>query len=244
MPFLNVDLPLKGFFVLGPALFLIVHAYVLLHFVHARPARSAAFDSALREQIDDAEIRTRLAAAIAEQHFRAVPGRAARGEGWGHGPAAVADRDDQPGGGAGGSGGVLRTASSCPTTSEWITWWQRMAVGMRPAADVAVLAVDRAARPAAAGAGWREATDAAGRARADAVYHVGVEQRGGAADGGVRDLPGRGHRHAAMEIESVHPAETVGGGARIPGRRAGQPGLANAAKPVVQPSGSAGSGCH
>jgi hypothetical protein len=33
LPFLNVDLPLIGFFVLGPAIFLIVHAYVLLHFV-------------------------------------------------------------------------------------------------------------------------------------------------------------------------------------------------------------------
>jgi hypothetical protein len=33
LPFLNVDLPLKGFFWLGPALFLVVHAYVLLHFV-------------------------------------------------------------------------------------------------------------------------------------------------------------------------------------------------------------------
>src|SRR5262249_30256184 len=32
LPFLGVDLPLVGFFVLGPALFLIVHAYVLLHF--------------------------------------------------------------------------------------------------------------------------------------------------------------------------------------------------------------------
>jgi hypothetical protein len=33
LPFLNVDLPLVGFFVLGPTLFLILHAYVLLHFV-------------------------------------------------------------------------------------------------------------------------------------------------------------------------------------------------------------------
>jgi hypothetical protein len=33
LPFLNVDLPLVGFFVLRPLLFLIVHAYVLLHFV-------------------------------------------------------------------------------------------------------------------------------------------------------------------------------------------------------------------
>jgi hypothetical protein len=33
LPFLNVELPLKAFFILGPLVFLIVHAYVLLHFV-------------------------------------------------------------------------------------------------------------------------------------------------------------------------------------------------------------------
>ena len=32
LPFLNVELPLTAFFTLGPALFLIVHAYTLLHF--------------------------------------------------------------------------------------------------------------------------------------------------------------------------------------------------------------------
>ena len=33
LPFLNVELPLKAFFILGPLVFLIVHTYVLLHFV-------------------------------------------------------------------------------------------------------------------------------------------------------------------------------------------------------------------
>ena len=33
LPFMNVDLPMKGFFWLGPAFFLVVHTYVLLHFV-------------------------------------------------------------------------------------------------------------------------------------------------------------------------------------------------------------------
>jgi hypothetical protein len=33
LPFLNIELPLKAFFVLGPLVFFIVHAYVLLHFV-------------------------------------------------------------------------------------------------------------------------------------------------------------------------------------------------------------------
>jgi hypothetical protein len=34
LPFLNVELPLEVFFVLGPLVFLIVHAYVLLHLVY------------------------------------------------------------------------------------------------------------------------------------------------------------------------------------------------------------------
>src|SRR4051794_24639527 len=59
LTFLNVDLPLTGFFWLGPALFLIVHAYVLLHFVMLAGKVSAS-DSALRDQIDDAEVRRRL----------------------------------------------------------------------------------------------------------------------------------------------------------------------------------------
>src|SRR3954462_10631273 len=32
LPFLNVELPLLGFFFLGPLLFVILHAYTLLHF--------------------------------------------------------------------------------------------------------------------------------------------------------------------------------------------------------------------
>ena len=59
LPFLNIDLPLKGFFILGPPLFLIVHAYVLLHFAMLSN-KVATFDQALRDQIKDVEIRTRL----------------------------------------------------------------------------------------------------------------------------------------------------------------------------------------
>lgn len=33
LPLVSVDLPMTGFFWLGPVLFLIVHVYVLLHFV-------------------------------------------------------------------------------------------------------------------------------------------------------------------------------------------------------------------
>ena len=59
LPFLNVDLPLTGFFVLGPLLFLIVHAYVLLHFT-LLAGKVGAFDAELQKQIGDREIRARL----------------------------------------------------------------------------------------------------------------------------------------------------------------------------------------
>jgi uncharacterized protein YjbI with pentapeptide repeats len=59
LPFLNVDLPLIGFFVLGPAIFLIVHAYVLLHFVLLAD-KVGAFHAELQAQIADEDARTRL----------------------------------------------------------------------------------------------------------------------------------------------------------------------------------------
>src|SRR5215472_9235508 len=59
LPFLNVDLPLIGFFVLGPALFLIVHAYTLLHFV-LLAGKVGAFHTELQEQILDEDARARL----------------------------------------------------------------------------------------------------------------------------------------------------------------------------------------
>ena len=59
LPFLNVDLPLTGFFVLGPALFLIVHAYTLLHFA-LLAGRVGEFHKQLEAQIRDDETRARL----------------------------------------------------------------------------------------------------------------------------------------------------------------------------------------
>ena len=59
LPFLGVDLPLTAFFTLGPAMFLIVHAYVLLHFIMLA-GKVAAFDDELRAQIASLDIRTRL----------------------------------------------------------------------------------------------------------------------------------------------------------------------------------------
>ena len=50
LPFLNIDLPLKGFFWLGPALFLIVHLYVLLQF-GLLANKVAAFHAALEKQL-------------------------------------------------------------------------------------------------------------------------------------------------------------------------------------------------
>lgn len=59
LPILNVDLPLLGFFVLGPALLLIAHAYVLLHFV-LLAGKVGAFDTELQAQIVDPDARARL----------------------------------------------------------------------------------------------------------------------------------------------------------------------------------------
>jgi hypothetical protein len=63
LPFLNIDLPLRGFFWLGPLIFLIVHAYVLLH-LRMLADKVRNFDNELREQIEpgqnDSDIRTRL----------------------------------------------------------------------------------------------------------------------------------------------------------------------------------------
>src|SRR5436190_20184757 len=50
LPFLNVDLPLVGFFVLGPGLCLVVHAYLLLHLVLLAD-KVGAFHAELQAQI-------------------------------------------------------------------------------------------------------------------------------------------------------------------------------------------------
>ena len=59
LPFLNIDLPLKGFFILGPGLFLIVHTYILLHF-SLLASKVQAFNKALWSQITEATIRSDL----------------------------------------------------------------------------------------------------------------------------------------------------------------------------------------
>jgi uncharacterized protein YjbI with pentapeptide repeats len=59
LPILYVDVPLVGFFVLGPALFLIIHTYVLLHCA-LLASKVGTFHSELRTQICDESTRTLL----------------------------------------------------------------------------------------------------------------------------------------------------------------------------------------
>ena len=59
LPFLNVELPLKAFFVLGPLIFVVVHAYVLLHFV-LLAGKIGAFDVELEAQIAGDDVKSRL----------------------------------------------------------------------------------------------------------------------------------------------------------------------------------------
>lgn len=54
LPFLNVELPLVAFFFLAPILFVIVHAYTLLHFV-LLAAKVGAYDQALGDELGDAD---------------------------------------------------------------------------------------------------------------------------------------------------------------------------------------------
>src|SRR3954452_584290 len=59
LSFLNVELPLIGFFALGPALFLIVHWYTLLHFA-LMAGKVGSFHTELEAQIHYPETRARL----------------------------------------------------------------------------------------------------------------------------------------------------------------------------------------
>jgi uncharacterized protein YjbI with pentapeptide repeats len=126
LPFLNVDLPLKGFFWLGPALFLVIHAYVLLHFVMLA-GKVGVFDVQLRAQIDDREVRTRLRRQLPSNifvQFLAGP-REVRDGIMGFllwlialislviGPVALL---------------VFFQLQFLPYHEPWITWWQRTAV--------------------------------------------------------------------------------------------------------------------
>jgi hypothetical protein len=59
LPFLNVELPLNAFFILGPLVFLVVHAYVLLHFL-LLAGKVGAFHAELQRQVPENEKRAQL----------------------------------------------------------------------------------------------------------------------------------------------------------------------------------------
>jgi uncharacterized protein YjbI with pentapeptide repeats len=133
LPFLNVDLPLIGFFVLGPGLFLIVHAYVLLHFV-LLAGKAGIFHAELDLQIADEETKSRLRRQLPSNifvQFLAGPIEAREGRVgvmlrliaqitllWG--PLALL---------------IFFLLKFLPYHHEPITWWQRIAV----ACDLALL---------------------------------------------------------------------------------------------------------
>ena len=126
LPFLNVELPLKAFFVLGPLVFLIVHAYVLLHFV-LLAGKIGAFDAELEAQIAGDEAQARLRRQLPSNIFvQSLAGP--REERTGiigfllrlitqislvAGPIALL---------------VLFQLQFLPYHNEWITTWQRIAV--------------------------------------------------------------------------------------------------------------------
>jgi uncharacterized protein YjbI with pentapeptide repeats len=126
LPFLNVDLPLKGFFWVGPALFLIVHAYVLLHFVMFAD-KIHVFDAQLRAQVDDPRVRTQLRGQLPTNIFiQYLAGPHEFRDGvigfllWlialislVIGPVALL---------------VFFQFQFLPYHDSWITWWQRIAV--------------------------------------------------------------------------------------------------------------------
>ncbi len=129
LPFLGVDLPLKGFFWLGPAIFLVVHAYVLLHFA-LLAGKVGAFHSALEAQLPGSgehETRTKLRRLLPNNIFVQYLA----------GPGDVRD---------GALGFMLKQIAwislliapiallvffqlqFLPYHGVWITWWQRIAV--------------------------------------------------------------------------------------------------------------------
>lgn len=80
LPFLGIDLPLVAFFLLAPILFLIVHAYTLVHLVMLTD-KAKRYHQALYTQIEDVNGGDRTAqgdarqtqAAAAEQHLHPIP---------------------------------------------------------------------------------------------------------------------------------------------------------------------------
>ena len=126
LPFLNVELPLKAFFLLGPLVFLVVHAYVLVHFVLLAD-KVGAFHAELQAQIAEEDTRARLRRQLPSNIFVQMLG----------GPREVR---------RGIIGFLLRQVAQIslvagpiallvlfhlqflPYHDPWIAWWQRLAV--------------------------------------------------------------------------------------------------------------------
>lgn len=152
LPFLNVDLPLVGFFVLGPALFLIVHAYVLLHFAMLA-TKVGVFHAELQAQIADDTVRARLRRQLPSNIFVQFLA----------GPVEVR---------SGQMGAMLRLIAQIslvagplallvffqlqflPYHDEAVSWWQRIAV----VADLALLWIlwPSVARGETSSIAWRD----------------------------------------------------------------------------------------
>jgi hypothetical protein len=126
LPFLNVELPLKAFFILGPLVFLVVHAYVLLHFL-LLAGKVGAFHAELQNQIPEDEKRAQLRRQLPSNifvQFLAGPREVRTGMvgfllksvariSLVAGPIALL---------------VLFQLQFLPYHNPWITWWQRIAV--------------------------------------------------------------------------------------------------------------------
>ena len=128
LPFMNVDLPMTGFFSLGPLLFVVVHAYVLLHFVMLA-GKIEDLDRVLITQIVDREEQTKLRRQLPANIFIQLLA----------GPSEVRD------GLIGGCLWLIALISLVigpvlllmffevqflPYHSGPVTWWQRIAVGI------------------------------------------------------------------------------------------------------------------
>jgi uncharacterized protein YjbI with pentapeptide repeats len=126
LPFLNVELPLKAFFILGPLVFLVVHAYVLLHFL-LLAGKVGAFHAELQKQVSGDEKRAQLRRQLPSNIFvqflagprevrEGIVGfllKSVAGISLVAGPIALL---------------VLFQLQFLPYHNPWITWWQRIAV--------------------------------------------------------------------------------------------------------------------
>jgi len=76
LPVLNIDLPIAGFFVLSPVLFLVFHSYVLLQVLllgRTAAAYNEALDHTIKQPKANASLRQRLANTLFAQIFSGSP---------------------------------------------------------------------------------------------------------------------------------------------------------------------------